>query len=56
MSFFSIYDYEPTFVTLGNEFFAEIKFREFCESRLISRKLVTAKIISKLSIRKIHEI
>ena len=32
----------------GNQFFAGIKFREFCEFWLISEKLVPVKIISKV--------
>ena len=42
-------------ITLRELIFAGIKFHEFGEVWLISRKLVPARIISKLSIWKIHE-
>ena len=42
-------------VPLGNEFFAGIKFREFHEFWMISRKLFSVKIISKLPIREIRK-
>ena len=43
-------------VPSGNQYFAGIKFHEFCEFRLIWRKMVPAKIINKQPIREIQEI
>ena len=46
----------PEFQYEGNQFFTRIKFHKICKFWLIWEKLVPAKIITKLSIRKIREI